>query len=393
MSDGKDHMNYKAADFMNADFLKADFTKTGFMRADFMKDYQALAQQSWEAMAGQLKKPAPKDDFFSAVFPPDSTSSVTLEHALNGLKSYAEWMQGAAASVATPGGDWAQQVEQLFGQGRQPFATAFTGVDPGAPDFSRQWQAWVQSLQAGADATAPAAGPFATFGVDQEQQAEQQRLLGAINEHLEAAKRYQQLLQRSNERAIEKMRARLAPLAEPAVRIESLKMLYDVWVECSEEAHAEIALSDEFREAYAAMVNTQMRVRQLQQTQTEKLCQQLGIPTRSDVDDLGRRLHAFRREMRGGSAAAPNAQADEISQLRREVDELRALLARGTAAPRARKSAAGAAASKLAASPAVGEPVSKADVKPTAKTPAKKATHSAKVAAKASGVTATRKKK
>lgn len=138
-------------------------------------------------------------------------------------------------------------------------------------------------------------------------------MLAAVTEHLEAASRYQRLIQASNERAIEKMRARLAPPAEQANQIESLKMLYDVWVECAEEAHAEIALSDEFREAYAALVNTQMRVRHLQQAQTEKLCQQLGIPTRSDVDNLGERLHAFRREMRGSSAAAPNAQADEIS--------------------------------------------------------------------------------
>lgn len=332
MSDRKNNTKYEAADFM-----KADFFKTDVMKDDVLKYYQVLAQQSWEAMVGQLKKPPQKDDFISSIFPADSTPSVTIEHALSGLKSYAEWMQGAAASVGTPGNDWAQQLEQLFGKDRQPFASAFAGVDPGTAagtqDFSRQWQAWLQSLQgnpsstAYTESTAQAMPPFATFGADLAAQAEQQRLMAAVTEHLEAASRYQRLIQRSNEHAIEKMRARLAPLAQPTAKIESLKMLYDVWVECAEEAHAEIALSDEFRETYAAMVNTQMRVRLLQQAQVEKICAQVGIPTRSDIDNLGQRLHEFRREMRGGSAAAPNAQSDELRELRREVAELRALIA------------------------------------------------------------------
>lgn len=389
MSDRKDDMNYQAADFLKADFLKADF----------VKDYQALAQKSWEAMVGQLQKPPRTDDFINSVFPADSTASVTLEHALSGLKSYAEWMQGAATSVGAPGTDWAQQLEQLFGKAHQPFASAFTGVDPGmaagAQDFSGKWQAWLQSLQNNHASTAHGAGPFAPFAADQEQQAEQRRLMAAINAHIEAANRYQQLIRRSNENAIEKMRARLAPLAAPPAQIESLKMLYDVWVECAEEAHAEIALSDEFREAYAGMVNTQMRVRHLQQAQTEKVCQQMGIPTRSDVDSLGERLHAFRREMRGGSAAAPHSQADEISQLRREVAELRKLIAGSDdrASASKKRATAPAGRSTLSQTPAVKKATSRAAAKASKSTQAEKKTNPAKVVGKGRAAASTRKKK
>lgn len=394
MSDRKDKMNNPTADF-----LKADFSNNAFI-----KDYQVLAQQSWEAMVSQLQKPPRKDDFINTVFPADSTASVTLEHALSGLKSYAEWMQGAATSVSSSGTDWSQQLEQFFGKGRQPFAAAFTGLspDPGstasAPAFPQQWLAWLQSLQNNAGATAPAAPPFASFSADPEQLAEQQRLLAAITEHLEAANRYQRLIQRSNEKAIEKMRARLAPLAEPTARIESLKMLYDVWVECAEEAHAEIALSDEFCQAYAAMVNTQMRVRHLQQAQTEKFCQQMGMPTRSDVDNLGERLHALRRELRGGAAASPHAHANEVTQLRQEVAELRALITgREAAVPVVKQSGVSAQRAAKPAKPARPAAVKKAASKVSSRTlkvaVAVKKASPLKLSSKATGAAGSRRKK
>jgi len=123
--------------------------------------------------------------------------------------------------------------------------------------------------------------------------------------------------------------------AEPGRQIDSLKGLYDLWVDASEEAYAEIALSEEFREVYGEMVNTQMRVRQLQQQQTEQLCQQLGVPTRSEVSSLGERLQALRREFRASRAGASADHADEIMALRRELAALKRQLANGPAAKKA----------------------------------------------------------
>ena len=353
MSDRKDDMSYQTGDYLKAELSRAELIWT-----DFIRDYQALARQSWEAMASQLQRRPGRDDFISAVFPPDTTSSVTLEHALSGLKSYAEWIQGAATSVTEPCADWSQQLEQLFGSGREPFSQAASGNDSVPAEVvqgvSSQWQAWATSLQNNLASMGPAPSPFFAFGADDEQQADQQQLRAAVNEQLEAANRYQRLMQGSNERALEKMRARLAPPDEPVAQIESIKALYDVWVECAEEAYAEIALSDEFRETYAKMVNTQMRVRYLQQARTEKLCRQMGMPTRSDMDNLGEQLHAFRRETRSASATVPPGQADEISRLRREVADLRTLIAgRDAAATLSKKRAAVPAAAVKSAKTSV----------------------------------------
>jgi hypothetical protein len=159
---------------------------------------------------------------------------------------------------------------------------------------------------------------------------------------MQASARYQELIQRANTQGMQRLQDKLAQHAEPGRQIDSLKGLYDLWVDASEEAYAGIALSDEFREVYGEMVNTQMRVRQLQQQQTEQLCQQLGVPTRSEVSSLGERLQALRREFRASRAGASNDHADEIMALRRELAALKRQLANGPAAAPAAKKAASA---------------------------------------------------
>jgi polyhydroxyalkanoate synthase subunit PhaE len=281
-----------------------------FIRDDFIRNYQALAQQSWDAWTRQLQQqqpPAANPFFTPAAIP--AAGNEALERTLAGLKGYFDWMQGAAAGGAaaggatTPVGDWRQQLQQLFGGASQPFAQAFGGIDSaGAEGFTRQWQSWMQAAQQPgfgdmSGARAQVLGPTPAFGLNREQQMQQQALAAAIMESLQASARYQALIQRANSRGMERLQDKLAQHDEPGRQIESLKALYDLWIDAAEEAYAEIALSEEFREVYGEMVNTQMRVRQLQLQQTEQICQQLGVPTRSEVSSLGERLQAVRREL------------------------------------------------------------------------------------------------
>jgi polyhydroxyalkanoate synthesis regulator phasin len=286
--------------------------------SDFLKNYHALAQQSWEAWTRQLQQQQqpPANPFFTPPVAPASGND-TLERTLAGLKGYFDLMQGAAATSGTgASSDWRQQLQQMFGGTSQPFAQAFGGIDSaGAEGFSRQWQSWMQAAQHSGFGDLPGAhGPTPAFGLNREQQMQQQAMAAAIMESLQASARYQALIQRANKQGMERLQDKLAQHAEPGRQIDSLKALYDLWVDSAEEAYAEIALSDEFRDAYGEMVNKQMRVRQLQQQQTEQMCQQLGVPTRSEVSSLGERLQALRRELAAlkhqfASGPAPAAHA------------------------------------------------------------------------------------
>jgi class III poly(R)-hydroxyalkanoic acid synthase PhaE subunit len=340
---------------------------------DFMRDYQALAQQSWDAWTRQLQTPPSATNPFFTPPPAPASGNDTLERTLSGLKGYFDWMQAAAAGgAAPPSGDWRQQLQQMFGGATQPFAQAFGGIDSAnAEGFTRQWQSWMQAAQHTGFGDLPGAhGPVPAFGQDREQQMQQQAMAVAALESLQASARYQALIQRANVQGMQRLQDKLAEHAEPGRQIESLKALYDLWVDAAEEAYAEIALSDEFRETYGEMVNTQMRVRQMQQQQTEQMCRQLGMPTRGEVSSLGERLQALRREFRANQAPAGEEHADEIMTLRREVAALKRQLASGPAVKQATRAKPAAAAVKKAISktPAKRSGTSASKARPVAAT-------------------------
>lgn len=315
---------------------------------DFMKDYQALAQQSWDAWTRQFQQQPASNPF--APPPSHATGTDTLERTLAGLKGYFDWMQSAASSGVSsrPTGDWQQQLQQMFGGNTQPFAQAFGGIDSaGAESFAKQWQSWRQAAQRNGFGDMPGAhGPMPAFGQDREQQMQQQELGMALLASMQAATRYQELIQRANRQGMQRLQEKLVEHAAPGRQVDSMKDLYDLWVDASEEAYASIALSADFRDAYGEMVNTQMRVRQLQQKQTEQMCQQLGVPTRSEVSSIGERLQALRREFRASQSGSSGERDDEIMALRREVAAMKRQLA---AAPAARVVSPKAVVSKKSA--------------------------------------------
>lgn len=340
--------------------------------SDFMRDYQALAQQSWDAWTRQFQQTPATNPF--APPPAPAAGNETLERTLSGLKGYFDWMQAAVAGGAgvQPGSDWQQQLQQMFGGAAQPFTQAFGSIDSASAEgFARHWQSWWQAAQhsgfgdlAGVQDSTPA------FGLNREQQMQRQALAAALLASIHASARYQKLIQQASAQGMQRLQDKLTEHAEPGRQVDSMKGLYDLWVDASEEAYADVALSDEFREAYGEMVNTQMRVRQLQQAHTEQFCRELGVPTRSEVSSLGERLQALRREFRSSRAGGLADHADDIAALRREVATLKRQLA--NAAPPAAKPPAKKAAAKEAAgvkaAPATKKSASKPARKPAAST-------------------------
>jgi polyhydroxyalkanoate synthase subunit PhaE len=236
-------------------------------------DLETLSRQVWEAWSRQWAGPAA---------PP---AEVPLP-GMDGLRSYLDWMQRASATMTGQGAQFPPPVP--------PFAGG-TMPGMGMPPLG------LEALRGLLDTPA--------FGHAREQQAQQQALMRALLDHQQACARYQELLARAQAQGAERLQR---TLAEPGFQVDSLKAMYDLWVDAVEEAYAEIALSDEFREAYAAQGNTQMRVRQLQQRQVEQWCRDIGLPTRSEVATLGQRLQELRRELRrmqaaqGAGASAPS---------------------------------------------------------------------------------------
>ncbi|AIF47762.1 poly(R)-hydroxyalkanoic acid synthase subunit PhaE [Dyella japonica] len=298
--------------------------------SDFLKNYQTMAQQSWDAWTRYLQQQAASSPPFASggmPFGPASTGDDLMARSMAALKGYSEWLQGAVSSGLGQGpSDWQQSLQNLFSSlGGQPFAHAFSSIDSeAAKSFTQLWQSWMQGNPSGMPGANFDVEHLAAFGYTRERQRLQQALAAATRDYSEWAGKYQTLIQRANTEGFERLQAKLAEFTDSSKQIESLKGLYDLWVDATEEAYGQIALSEEFRNAYGEMVNAQGRVRQLQQQQLDGLCRDMGLPTRSEVTALGKRMHELRREVR--EQRGPQGH-DEVAALRAEVAALKRQLA------------------------------------------------------------------
>ncbi len=230
----------------------------------------------------------------------------------------------------------AKALREISGQGVKGFQQLAEGAAPMLQQMQQQLQqegvSWLK---------APA------FGYLREHQEHYQKMALAFLEFQQATKAYNALIMKSSQRSFEILELKLAERSEPGRQIDSVRALYDLWVDSAEEAYAEIALSDEFRKVYGDVVNSQMRVRSQMQQEVERIGVDLGMPTRTELNSVHKRMHDLRRELRDSQEklrdAASDGRDEEIAAMRAEIDDLRRLL-ENSAVPIPRKQATAATA-------------------------------------------------
>jgi len=77
---------------------------------------------------------------------------------------------------------------------------------------------------------------------------------------------------------------------------KSLRGLYDLWVEVSEEHYAEFAMSEEYQDLYGDMVNRLMIVKKHYSEITDDTLRAMNLPNTREVDTMQQRLQQLRRE-------------------------------------------------------------------------------------------------
>lgn len=306
---------------------------------DFMKDYQAFAQQSWDAWMRYLQQQQPGQPnpfgmgimgMGAAAMPQEDL----LTRSLASLKAYGNWLQQAAtgAALGQQTHPWQQPaaMQSFLSAFTQPFQQTVAGIDSASAfGMEHQWQSWLQAMQQAGMAAGMPASQVATFGITREFQLDQQALQAAMQEYTQISARYQALLQKVNAQGISKLQEMLG---QPGKQVESLKAMYDLWVDAMEDAYAEMALSQEYRDVFGALVNAQMQVRKLQQQHTEQMCRELGIPTRSEVNSLGKRVQQLRRELKERGQVEATTDTSLVDTLHAEIATLKRELAASKAA-------------------------------------------------------------
>ncbi len=229
----------------------------------------------------------------------------TVEKLVGGAKQFTDFMQGVFSQMGGGAADAfspaaiRKAVEQGFSSMApgNPVLDALRSVNhEGARGFEALFGEWQKQ-----------AGPIKqelqsllslpAFGYARESQERAQALVRAVAEYQEQNNRYNELMMKATRIGFDRFESKLAERSEPGREISHFRALYDVYIDAAEEGYADVALSDEFREVYGAMVNAQMRVRQLVQADVERQTAALGMPGRSELDTVHQRLHELRRRV------------------------------------------------------------------------------------------------
>jgi polyhydroxyalkanoate synthase subunit PhaE len=322
---------------------------------DWMNDWQALQSQYWNAWSdatrGVVQPPSAATPWqegieqWSKLFGGSSKQSETAERLMSSAKNYVALMQSmlSAAAGKMPGNfsvpNWTDAMRNGFNMPgiddtfrNNPFAKIFGDMrGPNLQGFGQLPQNFAPFLdQMKKEGLSWLHAP--AFGFARERQEQSQKMAAAFIEFQEAIGKYNGLMLKSSKRSFEIFESKLGEHDEPGRQIDSMRALYDVWVDAAEAAYAEIAMSDEFRKVYGDVVNAQMRVRQAIQKEVERIGVDLGMPTRSELNSVHKRLHELRRELRNGR---PAESSKEIDELREEVRELKRVMSERNKAPAA----------------------------------------------------------
>jgi len=182
-----------------------------------------------------------------------------------------------------------------------------------AAPLATQFERWLQMSQAmtpwfaaatpgafgGAGLAAPAAAafgplPFGPAAVSGAQPARTLELLGRLAQlQGELAKHWSEIAGTAAQRFVARLGAAPVASATPQQALQ----LYEMWVNCAEEAYAATVHREDFSRLQAELANTSAALLAEQRQQAESLVRAFGLPTRTEVDALYAQVKDLRREL------------------------------------------------------------------------------------------------
>lgn len=284
-------------------------------KAAWMPDWQSMQKQFFSAWTDAARSGGAQSmpvhegfDVWLKLFNANSNNSgnEVLDKVVGSAKQFAEFMQGVVGQLATTRPDLStpsamrEALEKAMGgmsAHKNPVIDALRGISSeGAKGFEDMYREWMK-LARPLEADARAYTKMPAFGMNRESQERQQALMQAFADFQEQNARYNAVMFKASRLGLDKFEAKLAERSEPGRQITSMRALYDLYVDAAEEGYAEVALSDEFREVYGDLVNAQMRVRQMVQAEVERSTAALGIPGRTELDSVHKRMAEMRRRI------------------------------------------------------------------------------------------------
>ncbi len=277
-------------------------------------DWEALARQYWGAWTSALREPPSAAAPAGEGAPDWEAMFRTWRELLQQLGT--PGAEAAAEGLGGPAAHWfalMQQVASRFAgreaSGAEIAAAWRQAVRGQEADWLRwlgqagqaSWDPWLERVSRWLAQWRAAGAPWLDLpglGLGRNDHARWQRLADAQKAYQSAADAYLEQLRQALEAGFALFERRLAEHEAPGTRLDSVRALFDLWIDAAEEAYAQVALSPRFQQAHADFAHAQMRLRAAIQAEVERIAEPLGVPTRTEMDSAHRRITELERELR-----------------------------------------------------------------------------------------------
>jgi hypothetical protein len=138
---------------------------------------------------------------------------------------------------------------------------------------------------------------LAPIGYFREYHAQAQELTRALEEYARISTQMAESVARIHMDALERLAKRAQELQQGGTPIADTRRLYDLWIECGEQAFAHQAGGEAFGKMQGALVNAATRVRIAQQTIAGSFLKSLDLPTRGELNSVHKRLKDMRERI------------------------------------------------------------------------------------------------
>ena len=155
-------------------------------------------------------------------------------------------------------------------------------------------------------------------GYTRESQESVQTGIKLWNQYQKAANEFNNAMCNVGINALDAMRLKIIQMAEQGKEINSLREVYDLWVDCNEESYASFVFSDEYSELNGRLTNALMAVKQHGRNVVDEALGAMNMPTRRGINTMQKRQQEMRREQKDANNKIANLQ-DEIKLLRENL--------------------------------------------------------------------------
>ncbi|CAA9891264.1 putative Poly(3-hydroxyalkanoate) polymerase subunit PhaE [Candidatus Methylobacter favarea] len=97
-------------------------------------------------------------------------------------------------------------------------------------------------------------------------------------------------------KSIERFQSCFKNMEEKGLQLESMRSVYDLWVDCCEEVYAESVTTDEYVEIHGNLINALMALKQHTRLLVDEVLESFNMPTRRELNALHDRSHEQWRE-------------------------------------------------------------------------------------------------